>query len=79
MYYAQFFTKGVMTESLIEAVGDRSVIILDGRLSPETNQDIALEECNKRKFLAYQIRRGRSFTDASPVTGIVQTCNGELQ
>lgn len=79
MIFVQFYTKGVYTDSLIEAVGDRSVIILDGRNSRETHHDIAAEECRKRKYLAYQIRTGKLSSGGTPVTKIVHLFQGELQ
>lgn len=79
MYFAQFFRRGVITGDLIEAVGDRSVIILDGRESLGAHHDIAADECSKRGFAAYQIRKGESFTNYTPITDMVYLYIGEIQ
>jgi len=80
MYFIQFYTRAVPTihngysERLIEACGDRAVIIVDGRESSESHQRIAYDECKKRGFSAYSVKRGRTFDDASqivPVTLVV--------
>jgi hypothetical protein len=62
MIYAQFYHKGMITGKLIEAVGDRGVIILDGRNSRSTHRVIAAEECIKRKYAGYSLHHGESFT-----------------
>lgn len=43
---------------IIEACGDRAVIILDGRFNLRTNDDIARLECIKRKFIGYSLHKG---------------------
>lgn len=77
MLYAQFYQKAAWplgNEKPIEAIGDRSVIILDGRFSLATNVSIAAGECRKRGYIAYAIFRGDNFNRASatviPVTKI---------
>ena len=73
MVYAQFYQRAVWpvgTAELIEATGDRSVIIIDGRLKRRTMERIALAECAKRGYLAWQLFRGDSFTRSVPVTGL---------
>lgn len=69
MLFAQFYTKSAIGPELIEACGDRSVIILDGRYSNSTNSDVARNECIKRGYLAYSIHRGETFTRAIRVSG----------
>lgn len=70
MYYAQFFQKSAISDNIIEACGDRSVIILDGRNSRKTMGEIAESECNKRNYLAWQIHSGESFTRSTPVSQV---------
>lgn len=76
MLYAQFYQKAAWSwaEKPIEAIGDRSVIILDARFSLATNVNIAVNECRKRGFVAYAIFRGDNFSRPSatviPVTKI---------
>ena len=69
MLYAQFYQKSAISDSLVEACGDRSVIILDGRYSPQTNGEIAAREAAKRGYLAWSIHRGESFTRSTKVSG----------
>lgn len=74
MLYAQFYSMSTGygtngTPVPIEACGDRSVIILDARVKPETNGRIAAAECVKRGFVAWSIHSGRSFTDSRRVSG----------
>lgn len=57
-------------KKLIEASGDRSVIVLDGRLSGSFNCHIAREECKKRGYVAYALFKGLTFTRASQITNI---------
>mgnify|MGYP003442407164 CR=1 FL=1 len=69
MLYAQFLTKSAISESLVEACGDRAVIILDGRYSTATNGEIAAKECAKRGYLAWSIYQGDTFTRSRKVSG----------
>ena len=64
MLYAQFYQKAAWptgSEKLIEACGDRGVIILDARFAIVTNISIAIEECRKRGYLAYSLHRAENF------------------
>lgn len=73
MYYVQFYQRAaypVGTTNIIEASGDRSVVILDGRLRPQSMGRIAAAECAKRGYLAWRIFRGESFTRSAPVSQI---------
>lgn len=76
MIYAQFYQRAVWpegTNTIIEGTGDRSVVIIDGRLNPQTMGRIAAAECAKRGYVAWQIFRGDSFTRAQPVSQIWYT------
>lgn len=62
MIFAQFYQKSCISDEIIEATGDRSVVIIDGRLSNETIGKIAEKECIKRGYLAWSIFKGETFT-----------------
>ena len=76
--YVQFFNMSCGTwpdfkedsKRLIEACGDRSVIQVDARLTDCNIRQIARDECIKRKYLAWQILKGSSLSDAKPVSYI---------
>lgn len=73
MVYAQYFNYGVISKELIEACGDRSVVILDGRQN-EYTWHIDAVECNgfrRPKYPAYQLWRGRNFSDSQPISKVV--------
>lgn len=72
MIYAQFFQPSATNkETLIEACGDRSVIILDGRNSKATHNDLARTEAVKRGYSAYQLMSGATFTRSAPIGQII--------
>ena len=72
--YAQFFNMSCGTwpdfkedsKRLIEACGDRSVIQVDARLTDCNIRQIARDECIKRKYIAWQLLKGSSLSDAKP-------------
>lgn len=70
-YHAEFFNRSTSTGDYVQAVGDRSVIILDGRNTSDAMHAIAADECKKRGFVAYRINKGARFTQCVPVTRIV--------
>jgi hypothetical protein len=68
MIYAQFYDYN-LSGNLDEALGDRSVVIVDGRWAPKTIGKIAAAECRKRKYVAWRIFRGETFTrSCAPVS-----------
>jgi len=76
MYYVQFFQRAVWpegTKKIIEASGDRSVIILDGRESKNTMHGFAESECNKRGFIGWQLFKGESFTRSIPISELIHS------
>lgn len=76
-YYAQFFHRSAIDQNkIIEACGDRAVIILDGRCSREWMGQTAAEECKKRGYVAWQIHRG-NFRESSPISGVWYVEQGE--
>lgn len=57
--FAQFYQKSATDNSkLIEALGDRSVMILDGRFSIDSHLSFCREECSQRRFAGFSINRG---------------------
>ena len=69
MIYAQFYHYG-LDGNLVEACGDRSVVIIDARLRSATVCKIAEEECKKRGYVAWAIFKGESFTNSVRVSHI---------
>lgn len=82
MLYAQFFQYSTgyipgtippqfdpVRRELIEATGDRSVIVLDARIRPTDNAAIAARECKARGYVAWAIFRGETFTRSARVSG----------
>lgn len=74
MKYIQFYQKSAISDDLIEATGDRSVIILGGHHRGATTQDrdIAVEEGIKRGYLGFQIFHGASFTRSFPLSAVTE-------
>ena len=73
MIYVQFFQRPVWGDAeMIEATGDRSVVIIDGRLKKETIERIAAAECAKRGYIAWQIFKGDSFTRSKAISPCYQ-------
>lgn len=74
MKYIQFYQKSAISDDIIEATGDRSVIILGGHHRGATTQDrdIALEEGIKRGYIGFQIFHGTSFTHSFPISSDVE-------
>ena len=65
MIYAQFYTKSAIDpDRIIEACGDRAVIILDGRNSRSTHNAVARDECKKRGYIGYTIHKGDGFGES---------------
>lgn len=54
MIYAQFYHYD-LSGNLVEACGDRAVVIIDARLGKATIDEIAAEECKKRGYAAWAI------------------------
>ena len=77
MYYAQFYQRSAISDEIIEACGDRSVVILDGRFSKEWMSKTAEVECKRRGYLAWRIFMGESFTRSAPVSPIWYVRNTE--
>jgi hypothetical protein len=67
MIYAQFYHYD-LSGNLVEACGDRSVVIIDARLKPRTIGEIAADECKKRGYVAWAIFKGESFTNSCPLS-----------
>jgi hypothetical protein len=75
MIFAQFYQTAVypvVTDKIIEACGDRAVIILDGRNSSDTHHAISAAECKKRGYIAYSVHAGESFSRSRTVSSIIR-------
>jgi hypothetical protein len=57
-YYAIFYT--CKNGSYIHPLGDRSLIIIDGRLSEDNALNVARETANNRGFYAFSLQQGDS-------------------
>ena len=68
MYYAQFYQRSAISDEIIEACGDRSVVILDGRCSKQWIGKTAAAECKRRGYLAWRIFKGDTFTRSAPIS-----------
>lgn len=68
MIFAQFYDRK-LDGTLGEALGDRSVVVFDGRLAKATITRLAGAEAEKRGYKAYSIHSGRSFTDSQKLSG----------
>jgi hypothetical protein len=69
--HVQFFTRSAIEPTkLVEACGDRSVIVYDGRLALRDVTADARTECHKRGYLAFVLRRGDSFTNSRNICSL---------
>ena len=68
MIYVQFYQHGVIGAETIEASGDRSVVILDGRCTRQWMRETAVAECKNRGYTAWRIFKGETFTRATPIS-----------
>lgn len=67
-HFAEFYH--MRDGSYVEGIGDRSVIILDGRMSLYNKKFVALQECRKRGYDGFRIARG-TFTNPFYITADV--------
>lgn len=70
MIFAEFYRTD-LAGRLSLATGDRSILILDGRNAEFIWHTIATAECEARGYEAYQLRKGRGFTDSKAASGLV--------
>jgi len=70
MIFAQFYQKSATGPELVEACGDRSVIILDGREHLQTIIEFSRVECARRGFVAFALFRGDTFSRSRRFTSI---------
>ena len=69
MIYAQFYQRSAIDpKEVIEACGDRSVLILDSRFSSVTHEAWATEWCRKHSYVGWSIHRGRDLLDPDTKT-----------
>lgn len=57
-YFAEFHDHDLLGR-LVPATGDRSVVILDGRVSFDTMRAIAADECKRRGYVAWRVMHGQ--------------------
>ena len=69
MKYIQFYQRN-LAGLLDEATGDRSVVIVDGRLSNANIGKIADIECKKRRYIAWAVFVGESFTQSRRISQV---------
>lgn len=77
-YHAEFHHID-LAGNLVPACGDRSVVILDGRISSEAMHAIAADECDKRGYVAYRIMRGDRFTTATLASRVIRPTGTALE
>lgn len=70
MIFATFYHKSAISNQLIEACGDRAVIVLDGRNTMSGRIALAKDECAKRGYLGYVLHCGDTFTRSKPITSL---------
>jgi len=78
MLFAQFFTRSTGyvpgtipprfdgPRELIEACGDRGVLIVDARVRASTASALARDHAKRYGFEAFQLHRGATFTHSKP-------------
>lgn len=73
--FVQYFQYGTVTGRLMEACGDRSIVILDGRNTLATLHADARRFNGYRRpnYPAYQLMRGDTFSRATPISSITIT------
>ena len=68
MLFVQFFQPSAIDPTrLVEATGDRSIVVLDGRERLSTTMAYCQAECRKRGYKAFQLNRGETFCRSSSV------------
>ena len=75
MRYVQYFTESTINKNkLIQACGDRSVVILDGRYRVSRCIENAIQFNGVRRPLypAFQIWEGESLIRSKPITDIIK-------
>ena len=75
MYFAEFYIESAISDRLIPACGDRSVYILDGRNTRDTQKKDAKKWARRHGFLAYRICKGESFTRSRALTAVFRTAS----
>jgi hypothetical protein len=75
MVYVQFYKQSLFGPPpeypVIEAVGDRGVVILDGRSTRRTWYTQSEQLCRSRGFIAFQIFKGDSFSRSRAVSELM--------
>ena len=58
MIYAQFYTDSFLDGVMREALGDRSVLRLDARMSQFNNREVATRWAHKHGYIGFAIHKG---------------------
>ena len=79
MIYAQFYQRSAINpHDLIEACGDRSVVIYDGRLNRASIGRDAAAEAERRGYVAWRIFKGETFTRSAAISQLNYVHTGKL-
>lgn len=72
MQYIQYYSKSAISEELVQACGDRSVVILDGRSSLETaiNEGYEFNGIRRPFYAAFRIFKGANFLVSKSISGL---------
>lgn len=70
MYFVEFWQKSPVSGQLIEACGDRSVLIIDGRESAWCHHWHAKAWAKRHGFDAYKLCKGETFGRVSYRSGL---------
>jgi hypothetical protein len=72
MIFVQFYQPSALNSiELVEACGDRGVVILDGR-STARHVEWAREECLKRGYKGWKLMKGENFSRSWPIGELEQ-------
>lgn len=58
MHFVQFFQKDLLGHT-VEGIGDRAVLIIDGRVTESKKHEWAIEHATRYKYMMYQLRSGK--------------------
>ena len=62
MYFAEFYIKSAISEEIVEACGDRSILILDGRESFSKQREYCKDWCERYGFVGFSLHKGEYFS-----------------
>lgn len=72
MIYAQFYQKSAVSDELVEACGDRGVIVVDARQCMGVMKDLARYSCKQRGYRAFKLIQAENFNrEGKDLTGLI--------